>query len=255
MNNEEILEVATSAGKVLLQSGAEIYRVEETITHILESYHIEDGNAYVLPNGIFVSFTKDQQSYNKILRVKENQLHLHRINEINALSRNAKKEVTPPALAMKHIHEISKSTIYSPMGKTFASGGIAFFFTVFFNGTLIESICAFFIGILIQIVSTLFEKKKINNLVKILCVSILLTLSALCFVYLGIAENKDSIITGSLMLLVPGLAITNAIRDSINGDLLSGITRGIEAILIAIMIALGSGISMNLWNQLLGGIF
>lgn len=255
MNNEEILIVASLAGKVLLQSGAEIYRIEETITHILHSYDVDEGNAFVIPNGIFVSFTKDNQSYNKIIRIKESQLHLHRINETNAFSRQCKIETPPPSVAISYIKEIAVSSIYSFPAKVFASGGVAACFTLFFHGTWIESFCTFWIGIIIQLSSYYLEKKQINSLVKILCVSVLLTLLALVFVQTGIASNKDSMIIGSLMLLVPGLSITNAIRDSINGDLLSGITRGIEAILIASMIALGSGLTLNMWNQWLGGIF
>ena len=65
-------------------------------------------------------------------------------------------------------------------------------------------------------------------------------------------RSLDALIIGSLMLLVPGLAITNAIRDSLSGDLISGMTRGVEAVLIAIAVALGPGLVMSLW-MMLGG--
>ena len=55
------------------------------------------------------------------------------------------------------------------------------------------------------------------------------------------------------MLLVPGMIITNAIRDTISGDLVSGLTKAAEAILIAVSIAVGTGMVMNIWINHLGG--
>ena len=80
-----------------------------------------------------------------------------------------------------------------------------------------------------------------------------LTSAALFLHQLGIIRNTDSVIIGSLMLLVPGLAITNAVRDSIGGDLLAGIIRAIEACLIAVAIALGAGVTMSIWLSVSGG--
>jgi uncharacterized membrane protein YjjP (DUF1212 family) len=64
----------------------------------------------------------------------------------------------------------------------------------------------------------------------------------------------DKIIIGSIMLLVPGLSITNAIRDTIAGDLVAGISRGLEAFLVAVAIAVGSGVTIKLWSNYFGGL-
>ena len=68
----------------------------------------------------------------------------------------------------------------------------------------------------------------------------------------GLAVNRDALIIGSLMLLVPGLAITNAVRDSLAGDLISGMSRAMEAMMIAIAVALGPGLVMSLWMMIVG---
>ncbi len=75
-------------------------------------------------------------------------------------------------------------------------------------------------------------------------------LSAMILTHLGLAEHLDIVIISSIMLLVPGLAITNAIRDTVSGDLLSGISRTVEAFLVAVAIAIGSGTIF----MLLGGL-
>jgi uncharacterized membrane protein YjjP (DUF1212 family) len=78
---------------------------------------------------------------------------------------------------------------------------------------------------------------------------------SLLSIKIGLAYNLDKVIIGSIMLLVPGLAITNAIRDTLAGDLVAGISRGIEAVLIAVGIAIGTGIVYKMWFSLTGGIY
>lgn len=254
MDYEAVLNVASSAGKILLQNGAEIYRVEETITRICECYEVEDANAFVTPSGIFISFFKDNKTYSKVIRTREISLNLAKINQVNDLSRNLHNKHISLAQANQKLKDIQSHIGYSPSLKIIASGFIAMFFTYFFAGTFVDGICAFFIGAIVQFVAAKFDQKQINSMVKITILSSLLTILTLLLVRLHFATLKDSIILGNLMLLVPGVAITNAIRDSISGDLISGITRGIEACFIAIALALGAGVSISLWMSYIGGI-
>lgn len=254
MKAESILKVSTLAGAILLKSGAEIIRVEETITHICNSYDVEDANAFATPSGIFVSFSKDHKTYSKVIRVKESNLDLEKINQVNQLSRACTTKVIEVDEAYQILKNIEAQKIYPDYMKVIASGFIAMFFTYFFSGNFIDGLCAFPIGAIVQILSFWFDKNKINSIVKITCLSSILTFLTLLLVYIHLAKNSDSIIIGNLMLLVPGVAITNAIRDSISKDLLSGITKAIEACLIAIALALGAGVTISLWMNLIGGI-
>lgn len=254
MKSESILKVSTLAGSILLKSGAEIVRVEETITHMCESYDVEDANAFVTPSGIFVSFSKDNKTYSKVIRIKGSSLDLEKINQVNQLSRECKNHGKDIDDALQILKAIEKQQSYPKHIKIIASGFIAMFFTYFFGGNFIDGLCAFPIGALVQLLSGWFDKNAINSIVKITCLSSILTLITLILVYFHISLNRDSMIIGNLMLLVPGVAITNAIRDSISGDLLSGITKGIEACLIAIALALGAGVTISLWMSCIGGI-
>ena len=254
MDYENVLTLASNAGKILLQNGAEIYRVEETITRICECYEVEDANAFVTPSGIFVSFFKDTKTYSKVIRTKEISLNLEKINQVNDLSRNIHAQKLSVKQAKAKLENIELHEGYSPVLKMIASGCIALFFTYFFSGTFIDGLCAFPIGCIVQIIGAKFDAKQINSMVKITMLSSLLTILTLLLVRFQIANMKDSIIMGNLMLLVPGVAITNAIRDSISGDLISGITRGMEACFIAIALALGAGVTISIWMSYLGGI-
>lgn len=254
MDYEAILNLASSAGKILLQNGAEIYRVEETITRICDCYEVEDANAFVTPSGIFISFFKDNRTYSKVIRTKEITLNLEKINQVNDLSRNIHAKNISIDEASFKLRTIKTQEGYTPLVKIIASGFIAMCFTYFFAGTLLDGVCAFFIGLIVQLAGAKFDQHRINSMVKITTLSSLLTLLTLILVKFQFATIKDSIILGNLMLLVPGVAITNAIRDSISGDLISGITRGMEACFIAIALALGAGVTISMWMSCIGGI-
>ena len=82
----------------------------------------------------------------------------------------------------------------------------------------------------------------------------ILALLAIIFIKINLSNDMDKVIIGSLMLLVPGLSITNAIRDTLAGDLVSGLARGAEAFLTAIAVAIGTGIVLSFWISVFGGI-
>ncbi len=255
MNNaEKILNTSAKAGRLLLENGAEIYRVEETISRILECYRLEEASSFVTPSGIFVSFVFEGATYSKVVRVKGSSLNLERINRINDLSRRCCMECMSIDDVAVELKAIENEPIYSKPVRYMASAIIACCYSLYFNGTLIDGLCAAFAGLAVRAMMNCFEKRRINSFVTILIASALIALLALIFEALGICASKDAVIIGSIMLLVPGLAVTNAIRDSISGDLLSGVTRGIEALLIAVALALGAGVTLICWIYL-GGHF
>lgn len=254
MNPEKILNVSTLAGRLLLESGAEIYRVEETISRLCECYQADEVSSFVTPSGIFVSFLIDGRTYSKVVRVKSSSLNLERIHEVNAISRNSCKDHLDVTEVESYLKVIASQPTYSVGMKLLASGGIAASFAIFFQGSLREGFCAFVIGISVRLLLNFLEKRRINSFVMIMLASSFIALLALVFEQLGLHQGRDAVILGCMMLLVPGLSITNAIRDSISGDLLSGMTRGVEACLIAIALALGAGVTISFWVKLLGGI-
>ncbi|KOC31220.1 threonine/serine exporter family protein, partial [Clostridium botulinum] len=104
-----------------------------------------------------------------------------------------------------------------------------------------------FIGAIIKFICILLNSIKINEFFINSLGGAIASLLAIISINLNIGQNKDKIIIGSIMLLVPGLVITNAIRDTLAGDLVSGISRTVEAFFIAVAIATGSGIIIKLW--------
>lgn len=253
MKPEQLLKISALAGKILLENGAEIQRTEDTICRICEAYGVEEASAFVIPTGMFLSFSAEGKTYSRIMRIRGSSLNLERINRVNDISRRCVRQPMPCEEIMAELMQIREVRNYRPMTVTLAGGFIAMCFTPFFGGSLSDALAAFPIGMATQFLVQKYEQLQINFIVRIISTSVILTSAALFLHQLGIIRNTDSVIIGSLMLLVPGLAITNAVRDSIGGDLLAGIIRAIEACLIAVAIALGAGVTMSIWLSVSGG--
>lgn len=251
MDYDLLLTAATHAGKLLLESGAEIYRVEDTICRICENYQVQEANSIVLPTAIFVTIVAEGRSVSKVKRIKSRGLNIDRIDKINTLSRLS------TALSLAEFEGRLNAIEHEPpygLQVNLAAGAIAAGgFTLFFGGQLSDMLCACVIGFCIQYFLQLWERKKLPSFFAISFCSAMTAVLAILFTQLHLAAALNSLIIGSLMLLVPGLAITNAIRDSLAGDLISGMARGMEAVLIAIAVALGPGLVMSLWLWI-GGV-
>ena len=202
---------------------------------------------------MFLSFSAEGKTYSRIMRIRGSSLNLERINRVNDISRRCVRQPMPCEEIMAELVQVREVRNYRPMTVTLAGGFIAMCFTPFFGGSLSDALAAFPIGMATQFLVQKCEQLQINFIVRIISTSVILTSAALFLHQLGIIRNTDSVIIGSLMLLVPGLAITNAVRDSIGGDLLAGIIRAIEACLIAVAIALGPGVTMSTWLSVSGG--
>jgi len=123
-----------------------------------------------------------------------------------------------------------------------------------FGGNISDFIISFFVGGIIKWCSISLANINVNDFFINTLGGAMAAILAIIAVHFKLGFHVDKIIIGSIMLLVPGLAITNAIRDTIAGDLLAGISRAVEAFLIAIAIAVGSGIVLRLCFVYYGGI-
>ncbi|PRR78139.1 Inner membrane protein YjjP [Clostridium liquoris] len=256
MDTSRILYIAAFAGEIMLQSGGETYRVEETISRICASYGVKDADSFVTPTGIIISVTDVKgTTISKVIRVKHRTVDLDKISEVNDLSRRICAENLSLDFVEKALDDILNNTKYSNRTLIFASSIAAGFFTLLFGGNYKDFFVSLFIGAVIEVLSIALSRIETNAFFINAIGGATASFIALLSTSLGIGNNTDKIVIGSLMLLVPGLAITNAIRDSIAGDLVAGTSRTAEAFLTAIAIAVGSGIVFTLWIKYFGGAF
>lgn len=253
MDMDALLHAAVHAGKLLLENGAETYRVEETMVRIVRSFRVDDAQSFVTPTVVMLSITMDGKTGSYIQRVQNRGVDLHKIDRINALSRRLNTQHMSIEELEEELQEIHEEKRYSFFVTVLFSAVGAGAFAVFFEGTLVEAVAAFLIGLVSKTVSIYLESIHTNSFfTNSICAGITAFL-ALVYHFLIPSSNLDIIIISSIMLLVPGLAITNAIRDTVAGDFLSGLSRAAEAFLIAVAIAVGTGAIISIWLSV-GGV-
>lgn len=247
-NVRRLLIMAILAGRVMLKNGAETYRVEDTIIRLCKSrYNIKYVESFVTPTGIFVSIEYDDEVISYLKRIKRRTIDLNKIDMVNDFSRNFVTSNMSIEKGIEELKKINKAENYNYWLKITSGSIAAAFFSLLFGGTFFDFISSFLVSIVVVLtVNKLGELDTtffINNIIGASIASIL----ALISVGLGIGHNPDKIIIGSIMTLVPGVAITNAIRDTISGDFVSGMSRGMEAIITALSIALGVGVVLKIY--------
>ncbi len=253
MDVNKLLQVSAFAGQILLESGAETYRVEETIDKICLAFGVKQTDSFATPTGIFVSITYKEQIYSTVKRITNRGVDLNKVDKINDLSRRLQKKPMYLDELYNTLLKINRGDNYKTFYSYISSALVAGAFSALYGGDFNDFIASFIIGFGINYI-LLKSKKLLLNSFFTNCVGGGFTaLLALIFKSLGLVHNLDKTIIGAIMLLVPGIAITNAIRDIIAGDYLAGITRGSEAFLIAVSIAVGTGVVISFWINVLGG--
>lgn len=254
MDIYKVIHVATEAGKIMLENGGETYRVEETIVRICNAYHIKNSDSFVTQTGIMISATNEyEQSISIVRRIKKRTVDLSKIASINSLSRSIASNGLTLQSVEDELARIDRGKKYSDLTTIFFSCIASGFFTLLFGGNFFDFLVSFLIGGIIKCTTILLSKYNVNDFFINVLGGAIAAMIALIFATIGFASHVDKIIIGSIMLLAPGLAITNAIRDTIAGDLLAGISRAVEAFLIAIAIATGTGIVLKIWFINFGG--
>lgn len=246
MDCNQLARAATKAGVILLESGAETYRVEDTMKRICIAYGASVVDAYATPTLLIISFTIYGELVHNIKRTQIKNVDLSKIDKVNDLSRS----ILSSSLSLEefyiHLEKIDHEKRYPEWLMILAAAICTFGFGFFFRGSLKDAICSCVIGAILKAGMIQLDKIDFNAFFKYLGGGALTTILAGMCNKFYLCDSMDIVIISVIMLLVPGLAITNAIRDTVNGDLMSGLARSIEAIFIAVAIALGSGLMFTL---------
>lgn len=251
---KEVLTLAVEVGDLLLRNGSEVYRVEDTVMHILDAYDITDYDVYVLSNGIFASAHEDREDACSMIRhVPLGSTHLGRIAAINQLSREICAHECSLQDAWARLKVCRAIPPYPAGVQIFFCGLGSACFCYLFGGTVLDALMAFWIGMVLQIflffTARHVESKFITNIFG----SALVTFFSLVLLAAGVPILQDKVVIGDIMPLVPGIALTTSIRDFFNGDYLSGAIHMIDALLTALCIAVGVGAVITVYKMLLGG--
>jgi uncharacterized membrane protein YjjP (DUF1212 family) len=184
---------------------------------------------------------------------------LDSVEKYSNLSRRICSEKPDPETAMQWLRDTDFSRRSYPLYMNIVGSAMgACGFSVLFGANFMDAGCAALCGVLVGVVDIFMGKLKANQFFRILTASFLMAMLAYGFGSIGISDSCDAVIIGALMLLVPGLLFTNAMRDIIYGDTNSGMNRIVQVFLVAAAICLGTGaawtLSMQLWDTVIHGI-
>ena len=253
MDYNILLDLATDLGYELAMSGAETFRVEESISRVLASYGLE-AEVFAIPNFLMVSITADDGTpITRMRRIGHHGNDLNAVEQFNGLSRALCSRKPEPREGLQWLEHVRTMRVHYPtavqfLGYFLGAGG----YSLFFGGDLLDGLCAGLCGMLVGLVDRIMNSLKANPFFRTIAESFLLAMSAYALGALGVAPNPDAVSIGALMILVPGLLFTNAMRDIIYGDTNSGVNRIVQVFLIAVAIALGTATAWSTASTLWG---
>ncbi|KRG12295.1 threonine/serine exporter family protein [Lederbergia galactosidilytica] len=243
---KRLVEACLLAGKILMQCGAETYRVEDTMMRMAAACGFYESQSYVTPTGIIFSLEDSDSS--QFVRISQRGTDLEKIARVNHISRKMAEGELGYREAFQSLKKLERENLSFPiwvqiLAATISTGS----FLIMFKGVWSDYVPAMLIGGAgFSALLIIHNQTKVKFFAEFMAAFVVALLS-LIFIRTGLGKQLDVIIIASVMPLVPGLLITNAIRDLMAGHFVSGLSKGAEAFLTAFAIGAGVAVVLTLW--------
>lgn len=253
MDYDKILQAIIDIGEEMIVTGAEVSRVEDSINRMCRSYGFTKVNVFIITSNMQVTMEDPEgRTHTHIRRIHRYDVNFDKLDYLNDLSRYV---CTHPDMTSKEIKAKLKEVMSRPEPKLIyrfiGSVLVAGFFALFFGGTVRDSLAASLMGVIVVLMELLLKDREENQIVYHFIISVVAGIVAILFVKIGLGHNEGIIMMGGIMLLIPGIALTNAIRDMLIGDLASGLLRLVNALLVAGSIACGFAFAIFFMGDIL----
>ena len=249
MNYQMLMDTAIKVGEIMLSHGAEAHRVEDTVYRILKTANLQTTEVFVIMTGMFATLSDPSMetiTITKRVRFKGN--NLKQICYANEISR----KYCGGEITLEQANEMAMRGYQWEYSHFIAIAGNILIVTTFpllVGGSLVDCGVAFVASLIVGGSIFWADKSHIHPFLRDLAISFLAAVTYVILNYLlPFTIRQDAIIIACIMPLVPGVAITNAIRDTLNGDYVSGAARAVEAFIKALAIALGVGLGLMLFG-------
>ncbi|OIJ17534.1 hypothetical protein BKP37_03325 [Anaerobacillus alkalilacustris] len=246
---DQMMDVCLLAGEIMLTYGAETYRVEETLERMANAANLKNVHSFVTTTGIFLSFEEDGRGdIMQMIRIDDRNYDLNKVSLVNQVSREFVTGNLTTEQAYLELKNIASARLAYPIWLIHIASGIAGGgFSYLFGGGIKDSLPAFIAGITASVCLIEVERYlKVKFFAEFIAAFMGGTV-AIGLVYFGLGTNLNQIIIGTLMPLVPGVPLTNAVRDLMSGDLVAGVSRGAEATITSLSIATGIALAITLF--------
>ena len=253
------MDAILQAGRVLMESGAEIYRIEDTMGHMAKSLGIRDFSTYVVNRGVMISgLNRSGLKESRVLATSVPSIHLGKLEEVNRLSRElAEQPNQPVSIIFQKLKTIEQKTFYRPLEDIIACVIGAGSFSLALGSSWIDGTAAAISGVFVGIGMQLFSRFIHTSFLQIILSSAIAALSANILYYLGIGQHRSVIILGTLMILIPGAYFVNAIREFTQNNYYSGLALMLSGVSTCLSISVGvlAMISLLPFAEQLSGMF
>jgi len=258
----EVLEVASEAGHILLENGAEISRVEDIMGRIATHYGVSSSNFFVLSNGIFTTGQAEKvlksggqaSTYANVAFIPIRSVQLCKVTAVNRLSYDISAGKCSLEEAKERIAGIksmpAKPLLEQFVATAFSSAG----FSAVFGGGFLDCTAAFIAGALLFLFMSFVSSRYLSKIVGGICNAFLVSLVSIACWRIGVGVCLSNIIIGAVMPLIPGVPFTNGVRDLANSDYLAGITRMTDAMMGFFCIAMGVAAAFLIDGAISGGM-
>lgn len=250
MNYKKILQGILDIGEAMLKSGAENYRLEDSLYRMCKSYGFVRYDVFVIPSNIQITVeSPDGEIFTQIRHIESTDINFDRLDYLNNLSRYVcEKQPDAAELRQKYL-EVMNRPKQHPLVPYFAEimGGTGF--AIFFGCDFMDAIVATIVSIMITIVGRWLSKRENNLLIYNTILAFLSELIIISMVHLGVGSHPERIMIGVVMLLISGLSTTNGIRELIQRDFISGSINIMNSFLGAAGIAFGIASAMILFGD------
>ena len=241
-DNSKIMELAYEAGAILLENGAEISRVDETMRRIAGHYGVDDESFFVLSNGIMA--TAKGFARTKFIPIKGTSLD--KVVAVNQLSREVsegKCDLEQLESQLKAIRAMRPKPAWEQITAS-AFGSAAF--CIIFGGGFADSIAAFVAGLVLWVYMLFVGYRHLSRIAGAITGGLLATVLCGVMYKLGLGTHLSNMIIGAIIPLIPGVPFTNGIRDLAHEDYIAGVTRLLDALLTFFCISMGVALAFML---------
>ncbi len=253
MDYDRLVSTTADVGVLLIKNGAEISRAEESMRRIFLAYGVEQGEVFAIPTFISISCSAPSgRPVTAIRRIPSRRVDMTRVDLANSLCRRVCRQKPDFSTVNRELRKISARRPFPFPAQIAGFAVVAFAFTLFYGGSFADALVAMVCGAVTKPVLRLLEKLRSNLFFLNVAASFVTAAVALTFAHFFVYLSYDKIIIGALMNLVPGIAITDFMRDVIAGDLISSVLRFAESMMIAAAIAIGAGIALTATRMLWG---
>ena len=249
------MEALQLAGKIIMENGGETYRAEETIARMGKGFGLEEVESFAVPSGLFISCRGENGNpVTSVKRVRRLDRNLSRVNEVNQVSRLVAAGEMDCPQALARLREIERHPgSFAGMWCLPAAFLCAAGFTLLFGGRLLSIAVAGAVAVLVQLMETLLARFRTRGMAASILGGLLTALLPLLLARVIPGLDTELIVAGAVMPLVPGLAMTTAVQDTMRGDMVSGISHGVQAVLTACLIAGGALLAVEIMHFIPGG--